>query len=249
MATIAVYSLKGGVGKTTLAVNLAWCAATLSARRTLLWDLDPQAASTYLLPGDDGPDRDTARDAAHSIFTRQVAPEALVRPTQFDRLDIIAADTSLRALDLTLHALDKKKRLAKLLASLDQRYDRIILDCPPGLTETTEQVVRAADLILVPVIPSPLAQRAYEEIGRHFRRRAGTLVPVHAMVDRRRTLHRDAVAADPDWPVIPMASGIEAMGARRQPLGAFQPASPAAAAFAQLWRGVEARLARLGAAA
>lgn len=244
MATIAVYSLKGGVGKTTLAVNLAWCAATLSARRTLLWDLDPQAASTYLLPGEDGAGRDTA----HSIFTRQVSPEALARPTRIDRLDIIAADTSLRALDLTLHALDKKKRLAKLLASLDKRYDRIILDCPPGLTETTEQVVRAADLILVPVIPSPLAQRAYEEIGRHFRRRAGTLVPVHAMVDRRRTLHRDAVAADPDWPVIPMASGIEAMAARRQPLGAFQPASPGAAAFEQLWRGVEARLARLAAA-
>lgn len=243
MATIAVYSLKGGVGKTTLAVNLAWCAATLSARRTLLWDLDPQAASTFLLPGDDAAGRDTA----HSIFTRQVAPEALARPTRVDRLDIIAADTSLRALDLTLHALDKKKRLAKLLASLDKRHERIILDCPPGLTETTEQVVRAADLILVPVIPSPLAQRAFEEIGRHFRRRAGTLVPVHAMVDRRRTLHRDAVAADPDWPVIPMASGIEAMAARRQPLGAFQPASPGALAFEQLWRGVEARLARLAA--
>ena len=49
MATIAIYSLKGGVGKTTLAVNLAWAAAVQSARRTLLWDLDPQAASTFLL--------------------------------------------------------------------------------------------------------------------------------------------------------------------------------------------------------
>ena len=47
MATIAIYSLKGGVGKTTLAVNLAWCSATLSARRTLLWDLDPQGAATH----------------------------------------------------------------------------------------------------------------------------------------------------------------------------------------------------------
>lgn len=241
MATIAIYSLKGGVGKTTLAVNLAWCAAALSARRTLLWDLDPQAAATYLLPGDEP----GGRDDAHSVFTRQVAPEALVRPTRVERLDLIAADTSLRALDLTLHALDKKKRLAKLLGSLDKSYDRIILDCPPGLTETTEQVVRAADLILVPVIPSPLAQRAFEEIGRHFRRRAGTLVPVHAMVDRRRTLHRDAVAADPDWPVIPMASAIEAMAARRKPVGELQPDGPAAQAFAGLWRGVEARLARL----
>ncbi len=154
MATIAIYSLKGGVGKTTLAVNLAWCAATLSARRTLLWDLDPQAASSFLLSGS------KAREQAQSVFSKDVEPEKLIHHTAIDRLDLIGADASLRGLDLLFHELDKKKRLQKLLTGLRKSYDRILLDCPPGLTETSDQVMRAADLSVVPVMPSPLSNRA-----------------------------------------------------------------------------------------
>lgn len=240
MATIAVYSLKGGVGKTTLAVNLAWAAATLSSRRTLLWDLDPQAASTFLLAGETG-----GRGQAQAIFTRDVAPAKLTRHTAIDRLDLIAADTSLRALDRTFHELDKKKRLAKLLGALADSYDRVLLDCAPGLSETSEQVMRAADLIVVPVIPSPLAARAFAEVESHLAERGGkvALMPVHSMVDRRRKLHAEALAAQPDWPVIPMASIIETMTVRRAPLAAFAPRSPGAQAFAELWQAIERRLA------
>ncbi|UUL82881.1 ParA family protein [Sphingomonas sp. S1-29] len=239
MAVVAVYSLKGGVGKTTLAVNLAWCAAQLSARRTLLWDLDPQAASTFLLGRDQ-----RAADSAQAIFTKDVEPTRLVRPTGIDRLDLIGADTSLRSLDVVFHSLDKKKRLAKLVGSLDSAYDRLILDCPPGLTETSEQVMRAADLIIVPIIPSPLATRAFEEVVQHLDRKGGKvpLLPVHAMVDKRRKLHADRLALHPDWPVIPMASMVETMAARRLPVGAFAPKSAAQAAFAGLWQAVERRL-------
>lgn len=234
MATIAIYSLKGGVGKTTLAVNLAWCAAANSSRRTLLWDLDPQAAATWLLGGATG-------DRAQAVFSKDVAVAAQARPTRYPKLDLIGADASLRQLDQLFHDLDKKKRLARLLGDL-KGYDRVILDCPPGLTETADQVMRAADLIVIPVIPSPLAQRAYAEVERHLGGRA-PLMPVHVMVDRRRALHAEALAADPDWPVVPMSSAIEGMAARREPVGVSAPRSPAAKAFADLWRAIEHRIA------
>lgn len=235
MATVAIYSLKGGVGKTTLAVNLAWASATLSARRTLLWDLDPQAASTFLLPAK------KAKNDAQSVFAKQVEPAKLARATAIPRLDLIAADTSLRGLDLMFHELDKKKRLRKLLATLAEAYDRVLLDCPPGMTETSDQVIRAADLIVVPVIPSALSQRAFADMAASLGK--ARVLPVHVMVDRRRTLHADAVAAHPDWPVIPMASVVERMGDRRAPLGQFAARSPAAQAFDGLWRTIEQRLA------
>lgn len=240
MATVAIYSLKGGVGKTTLAVNLAWCSAVLSSRRTLLWDLDSQAASTFLIGGDA-----KAKDQAQAIFTRDVGPARLVRHTGVTRLDLIPADVSLRGLDRTFHELDKKKRLAKLLGQLDKAYDRVILDCPPGLTETSEQVMRAADLIVVPVIPSPLSARALDEVASYLDRHGGKvpLMPVHSMVDRRRKLHAAMLAAHPDWPVIPMASIVEAMAVRRLPVGAFAARSAGSQAFAGLWQAIERRLA------
>jgi cellulose biosynthesis protein BcsQ len=240
VATIAIYSLKGGVGKTTLAVNLAWCSATLSARRTLLWDLDPQAASTFLV-GDPA----KGGDQAQAIFTRDLAPKKLVQHTATDRLDLIPADASLRGLDLLFHEIDKKKRLAKLLGELDKAYDMMLLDCPPGLTETSEQVMRAADLIVVPVIPSPLSARAFAEVTAHLDRKGGKvpLLPVHSMVDRRRKLHAAAIDANPDWPVIPSASVVEAMAVRRKPVGAYAAWTAGAQAFAALWQAIERRLA------
>ncbi len=234
MATVAIYSLKGGVGKTTLSVNLAWCAATLSARRTLLWDLDPQAASTWVLGGAGKVDQ------AQAMFSKDVPVAKQARPTAYRHLDLIAADASLRGLDQLFHDLDKKKRLAKLLADL-KTYDRVILDCPPGLTETADQVMRAADLIVIPVIPSPLSTRAYEAVVDHLGGRTA-LLPVHVMVDKRRALHAEALERHPDWPVIPMASGIESMAVKRAPVGVFAPKSAAAQAFADLWRRIEHRL-------
>lgn len=246
MATIAVYSLKGGVGKTTLAVNLAWSAAVQSSRRTLLWDLDPQAAASWLL--DTGK---KTKDSAQAVFARDVEPDKLIVPTATPGLDLLRADTSLRGLDQFFFELGKRKRLSRLLEKLDKTYDRIVLDCPPGLTETSEQVMRAADLILVPVIPSPLSRRALDEVIAYLAREHGKhapVLPVYAMVDRRRLLHREALDAHPDWPVIPMASAVEQMTVRRAPVGAFAGASLAGAAFAALWTGVERKLSRVRAA-
>lgn len=243
MAVIAVYSLKGGVGKTTLAVNLAWAASALSARRTLLWDLDAQAGASFILGAGRAP-----RQSAQAVFAKDLEPEKLIQQTAYDRLDLLAADTSLRSLDRFFFDLGKKKRLAKLLETLGRDYERIVLDCPPGLTETSEQVMRAATVILVPVIPSPLSQRALDEVIAFLGRQNGRhppILPVYSMVDRRRTLHREGLEAKPDWPVIPMASAIEQMTTECAPIGAFASKSPAAEAFAALWRGIERKISKI----
>ena len=238
---ISVYSAKGGVGKTTLSVNLAWASAVLSSRRTLLWDLDPQGGASYILRQQ--PVGTSLR--ARIVENDDVLP--LIRRTEYDRLDVLPADPSLRHLDRNFHDLGKRRRLAKVAANLSAEYDRILIDCPPGLTDTSDQILRASDLVVVPVIPSALSQRALDVIKDHLETKKGpkvVLAPVFSMVDRRRHLHVSELQKYPGWPVIPMASAFERVSDERAPIGELMPRKSLPVREVEaLWRRIEKALA------
>jgi len=242
MASIAIYSVKGGVGKTTFSVNLAWCAANISRRKTLLWDLDASNGSGFLLGVDPKKKR-----AAESVFASDREPSKLIQKTDYDALDLLPADESIRTLDRQFEGIGKRKKLAKLVDGLSKDYDRILFDCPPVLSEVSSQVMRAADLVIVPLPPSPLSSRALDQVVEEVRgsgKKHPPILPVLSMVDMRRTLHRKTREANSQWPVVPLASAVEQCAVERKPVGAFAPRSPAARAFAQLWTAIERKIAQ-----
>ncbi|MEJ6595539.1 AAA family ATPase [Parasphingorhabdus sp.] len=115
MSVIAVYSMKGGVGKSCSAVNLAWNSAVGSSRRTLLWDLDPQGAASFILKGDQ-----SEKDRARAMISGEVKPDKLIKHTEIENLDLLAADVSLRGLDRLFFQISKKRHLGKLLKGISK---------------------------------------------------------------------------------------------------------------------------------
>lgn len=238
MKVLAAYSMKGGVGKTSAAVNMAWLAAA-EGLRTLVWDLDPQGASTFLFRV-----KPKVKGGGEQLVQGRPDLNPMIKGTDFEGLDLLPADISYRHMDLHLDAQKHSdSRLRKSLTSLQEDYDLVVLDCPPGLSLVSENILQAADLLLVPVIPSTLAMRTYETlVGFHSQLEAPSrLLAFLSMVDRRKTQHREFVASLAEGrtgfaaTVIPSATAVEQMGVRRAPVVAWAAASPAAAAYRGLW--------------
>ncbi|QMW23737.1 ParA family protein [Sandaracinobacteroides saxicola] len=240
MKAIALFSAKGGVGKSSAAVNLAHVAATQGGRRTLLWDLDAQGAASFTLRLHARP-----KARARAAIAGEASLSELIQASDYANLDVLPADDSLRRLEGDLAAADKLKQLKKLLKTLSAGYDRVIIDAPPGLSELAERLFRAVDLIVSPLLPSPLSQRALEQLRARLGKLedAPGLLPVWSMVDRRKALHRLTVAASPEVPVLPYAAAIEGMAVKQAPITASAPGSAGSLAFVGLWRAIEARLA------
>jgi chromosome partitioning protein len=237
MRVVALYSTKGGVGKTTAAVNLAWEASR--DFRVLLWDLDPQGAATFLLNV-----KPKVKGGVGALVDGKTSLGAAVRHTDFDRLDVLPADASYRELDVIFdHAKHSTSRLRAALEDVASDYDVVILDCPPGSSLVAENAILAADLVVLPLVPSPLSLRSLEQVD-EFVKSSTTKPPVLAflsMVDRRKALHRDAVITMPRaFPsltniVVPGTVLVERMGIERRPVGVYAPNTAAALAFSDLW--------------
>jgi len=239
--TIAVFSVKGGVGKTSAAVNLAFSASL--GHRTVLWDLDPQGSASFVLQADP-----RSKGSARSVVRGRSELSGLLRGTEEKRLSVVPAHGSFRALDLELDSVKAPRdRLRRALGSVGGKVEVVVLDCPPGMSLVSEAVLTAADVIVVPVVPGALSTRSLDqvvELVASMRRRKPRVVAFLSMVDRRKAIHREAVdrlaaGAPPMVPVVvPYSTTVERMGTERAPIGTFAPRSLAAGAYEELWAAV-----------
>jgi chromosome partitioning protein len=246
MKIVAVTNIKGGVGKTTTAVNLAFLSAA-GGRPTLLWDLDPQGAATYTLRCE--PSEHVS--AKKLVAGKRELPE-LVMPSGYDGLDILPADFSYRNFDLHLNERKRpEERLLKMSRSLRDAYAVLFLDCPPGVSLLSENVLRAADAIIVPLLPTPLSVRTLVQLQEFIAAKGWAdlaLLPFFSMVDSRKSLHHDVIdSARAQFPAllatqVPYSSEIERMTLRRSPIPAYAPRSAAGQVYSTLWAEIEARV-------
>jgi chromosome partitioning protein len=240
---LASYNIKGGVGKTATAVNLSYQAAR-DGQRVLLWDLDPQGAASYLFRV-----KPRVKGGGKALIRGSKSVDDAIKGTDFDGLDLLPADFTYRNLDLMLDsAKQPTRRLARLLTPLKSEYDVIFLDCPPSISLLSESVLHAADLLLVPMIPTTLSVRTLDQLSEFISGFAGhrpDLLAFFSMIDRRKRLHLQIAAdlpaerAEFATTVIPALSVIEQMSVHRAPVGAFAPRSAAARQYRELW--LEAR--------
>jgi cellulose biosynthesis protein BcsQ len=242
MTTLALYSNKGGVGKTAAAVNLAYLAAH-SGLTTLICDLDPQASTTFYFRV-----KPKLKPKARGLVKGRKQLEESIKGTDYENLDLLPADFTHRNLDITFNQQKSRKhRLKIILDPLRAEYDLIILDCPPTINILAENIFNAADHLLVPLIPTTLSVRTHLQLMTFLKENRYQPESVHtffSFVDGRKKMHReqalwvwnnfDGVLRTP----IPYLSQVEQMGIYREPVPAFAPTSPAAKAYQDLWEEV-----------
>ncbi len=244
MKVYATYNIKGGVGKTSAAVNLAHLAAS-SGYNVLLWDLDPQGAATYFFRV-----RPKVKGGGRALVDGTRSLDDAIKATDYDGLDLVPADFRYRNLDVQL---DERKRptrrIRQLLRALDGQYDVVFLDCPPSISLLSENVLHAVDTLLVPMIPATLSVRTFDQLTdfvRDFDGRRPQVRAFFSMVDHRKRLHRELIQRLPTErsgilnTAIPALSIIEQMAEQRAPVTAFAPHNAAALCYEALWSEITA---------
>jgi chromosome partitioning protein len=246
MKIIACYSNKGGVGKTATSVNLAYASA-MAGRSTLLCDLDPQGASGFYFRVK------PSKKLRNKAFFKDVQGFLdAIRASDFDNLDLLPANLTYRDFDIFLSRMkNSRSRLKKALMELDSDYDVIILDCPPNISLLSENVFKTADKIVVPVIPTTLSVRTFEQLNDFFKEneyQRKKLLPFFSMVQKSKKLHKDTMLTlRKNYKsllknYIPFSSEIEKMGVYRAPVMTFAGKNSAAGAYSKIWHELEAKV-------
>jgi chromosome partitioning protein len=245
MKIIACYSNKGGVGKTATSVNLAYASA-MKGRKTLLCDLDPQGASGFYFRVK------PSKKLQNKAFFKDVQ-ELLnaIRASDFDKLDLLPANMTYRDFDIFLSRMkNSRSRLKKALLKVDSDYDVVILDCPPNISLLSENVFKAADKIVVPVIPTTLSVRTLEQLNDFFKEneyQRKKLLPFFSMVQNSKKLHKETMfTLRKNYKsllknYIPFASEIEKMGVHRAPVLTYAGKRSSARAYNKIWNEIEQR--------
>jgi cellulose biosynthesis protein BcsQ len=243
MTTLALYSNKGGVGKTAAAVNLSYLAAQTGAK-TLICDLDPQGSATYYFRV-----KPRLKFGTKGFIKGGKQINKSIKGTDYPNLDLLPADFSHRNLDAAFENLKRsKQRLKKILKPLKNEYDLIILDCPVTISILAENIINAAECILVPLIPTTLSVRTYKQLLSFCRKNqydTGKIYTFFSMVDRRKKMHLELMAMMlKDFngvlqSLIPYLSLIERMGVEREPVAVSAPGSVASQAYQNLWAKIQ----------
>lgn len=242
MISIALYHLKGGVGKTATCVNLSYLAAQ-DGYKVLLWDLDPQGSTSFYYNV-----QPKVKSGTQKLFSEQLNLDELVMATGYDNIDIIPADLTARNLDIILEELrSSKRRFKSILGQLEKEYDFVFIDCPPGFSVLSENIFYAADIILMPTIPTTLSVRSYEMVRDYFKEKSldeAKLMCCFTMVDLRKNMHNEIMSTlvkDNKFfhNYIPYLSDVEKMGNYQAPLHAFAASSYAAQCYSDLWEEIK----------
>ena len=239
MVTLALYNLKGGVGKTAATINLAYLAAK-EGYKTLIWDMDPQGSSSFYLGA-----QASTKNESRKLLNSEMELLDAVQSSAYENLDIIPADLSARHADVLLSEMKQSKRkISALLASLKKEYDVVILDCPPGISILHDAIFFGADWILMPNIPTTLSIRSYETVMAYFKENdldSSKVKCFFSMVDHRKNLHHEVMNTfykDKFFlkSYIPYLSDVEKMGINEAPLETFATSSYAAQCDRDLWK-------------
>jgi len=243
MTTLALYSNKGGVGKTAAAVNLSYLAAQTGAK-TLIFDLDPQASATYYYRV-----KPKLKSGTKGFVKGGKKLLKSIKATDYENLDLLPADFTHRNLEAAFDKLKRpKQRLRKILRPLKDEYDFIILDCPATISMLAENIFNAVDYTLVPLIPTTLSVRSHKLLLTFCKNNNYDTAKIYtffSMVDRRKTMHRELMMTvfkefhGVLRSLIPNLAQIEKMGIKREPVTAFSPKSVASKAYKNLWAKIQ----------